>query len=110
MRGNLQRTLFQNSIEKMNKDQIKEILIGRGYPEVAAEVVSGELLLVKDELKPLLDGWLGDEVKADYAAHGYTVLQLMTSRGITYPAALLTMDWLLKEPEIAEQAISRRRK
>lgn len=94
----------------MNKDQIKEILIGRGYPEVAAEVVSGELLLVKDELKPLLEGWLGNEVEADFAAHGYTLLRLMASRGMTYPAALLTMDWLLKEPEIAKQAISRRRK
>lgn len=94
----------------MNKDQIKAILIDRGYPEVAAEVVSEELLHVKDELKPLLDNWLGNEVQADYTAQGYTVLGLMASRGMTYPAALLTMDWLLKEPEIAIQVISRRRK
>lgn len=94
----------------MNKDQIKDILISRGYPEVAAEVVSGELLLVNDELRPLLGGWLSDEVQVDYAAHGYTVLGLMASRSMTYPAALLTMDWLLKEPEVAKQALSRRRK
>ena len=39
--------------------------------------------------------------EGDFAAHGYSVKDFVEKWQLTYPAALLTMNWLLKEPEEA---------
>lgn len=94
----------------MNKERILTILLERGYPEQAADVVSGELLHVADELRPGLEEWLADGSMHDYSSNGYSVIELMNSRKMTYPAALLTVDWLIKEPDQALRALQRRKK
>ena len=76
------------------ENQIKYILIDRGYNERNAKLVAHELTLLSAPLQPLLSQWLDNE-------------QHMQKRGMTYPAALLTIDWLLKEPEEAKLSLSR---
>ena len=44
--------------------------------------------------------------ESDYAAEGFTLLELKQKFEMTYPAALLTIDWLLKEPDMAKKAIA----
>jgi hypothetical protein len=90
------------------ENQIKYILIDRGYNERNAKLVAHELTLLSAPLQPLLSQWLDNEQHMeDYKAEGYTITGLMQKRGMTYPAALLTIDWLLKEPEEAKLSLSR---
>jgi len=90
------------------ENQIKYILIDRGYNERNAKLVAHELTLLAAPLQPLLSQWLDNEQHMeDYKSEGYTITGLMQKRGMTYPAALLTIDWLLKEPEEAKLSLSR---
>lgn len=92
----------------MMEKEIKTILLDRGYSERNASLVARELLQLSEQLRPLLSRWISNEEETlDYEAHGYTIRGLMTNRGMTYPAALLTIDWLIKEPEQAKRSLTR---
>lgn len=90
------------------ENQIKQILIDRGYNERHATLVAQELTLLATPLQPLITKWLDDEqCMEDFETECYSISGLMQKRGMTYPAALLTIDWLLKEPEKAKLSLSR---
>jgi len=89
-----------------DKSTIKKNLINQGYDIKTASIVASELVLVDDSLQPLVEKWL-DGNETDYECHGYSIYGLKMSRGMTYPAALLTIDWLLKEPEKALASLKR---
>lgn len=90
------------------ENQIKQILIDRGYNERNATLVAQELTRLATPLQPLITKWLDDEQRLeDFEAEGYSISGLMQKRGMTYPAALLTIDWLLKEPEEAKLSLKR---
>ena len=90
-----------------NKDFIKEKLIHEGYNDKMAAAVASELVMVDRNLTPLVEKWLNNGETIDFESHGYSITGLMKSRGMTYPAALLTIDWLIKEPETALRSLKR---
>lgn len=90
----------------MTKDSIIQRLINQGYDAKSASLVASELQNVTPSLRPLVEAWLNGEQR-DYEAEGYTLQGLMDSRRMTYPAALLTIDWLLKEPAKARASLLR---
>ena len=91
----------------MNIETIKDILVARGYSERNATIVSKELSTVSDELTPLLRQWLDDEnCKMDYSANGHSVKEFLDG-GMKYPAAILTVDWIIKEPQVALKSITK---
>ncbi len=84
----------------------KEILIERGYPESAAMVTSSNLSKLTGRFLRAIDRWLVDETESDLDSHGYSSKELMARfKGMTYPAAVLTLDWLEREPEKAKRTI-----
>ena len=86
---------------------ISPILISRGYSEKQAASVSKELAELDNRLVPILEAWLSDETETDYTAENLTLLNLKKKFDMTYPAALLTIDWILKDPEQALYCINR---
>lgn len=85
---------------------IKEILIERGYPEAAAIATSNNLSKLTGRFQEALHKWLSDGLESDIESHGYSSNGLMSRfKGMTYPAALLTLDWLEREPEKAKKTI-----
>lgn len=87
-------------------EYIQNKLKAQGYPEKASSIVAIELTKVDDTLKTLVEKWLkGNE--DDYESQGYSIKTLMKSRNMTYPAALLTIDWLIKEPVAALKSLSK---
>ena len=91
----------------MNTEQIKDILLQRGYGERNATIASKELVDISDKLTPILYEWLNDEnCQKDHSEEGHSIQELLES-GMTYPAALLTMDWIIKEPTKAIESINR---
>lgn len=90
------------------ENQIIQILVDRGYGERDAKLVAHELTLLEAPLRPLIEKWLDNEHQMeDYEVEGLSVKSLMLRRRMNYPAALLTIDWLLKEPEEAKRSLSR---
>lgn len=89
-------------------ENITRILIERGYPEKIARQTAERLGHIVPELKEALTAWLEKGECPILEAEGYTTADLMKrTPGMTYPAALLTLDWLKREPEKASQTIER---
>lgn len=88
-------------------ENISNILQKRGYSEKQSASVAAELQDMDGSLKTLLNKWLVSEEENDYHVEGFSLLELKRKFDMTYPAALLTMDWLIKEPENAIRSINR---
>lgn len=86
---------------------IQDILIERGCPEKQAILVASNLQTLDPSLKDGLQSWLADQTEKDYFIEGFLLSELKRKFDMTYPAALLTMDWLIKEPELAKKSIQR---
>ena len=86
---------------------IQDILIERGYPKKQAVLVASNLQTLDPTLKDGLISWLTDQTETDYLIEGFKLSELKQKFDMTYPAALLTMDWLIKEPELAKKSIQR---
>lgn len=91
----------------MDKNNITKILVEReGYTEKKAILLANECQNISEELRPLLKKWLQNaSVMEDFTTHGYSLLNMMQQRGMHYLAALLDMDWLIKEPGKAKPVI-----
>lgn len=87
-------------------DFIAKKLASQGYNSKASSMVAAEIVKVDSRLDPLVEKWLNGK-NEDYESQGYSIFGLMKSRNMTYPAALLTIDWLIKEPEKATESIKR---
>lgn len=91
----------------MNSEQIKDILLQRGYSERNAVIASKELVDISDKLIPILKDWLNDEnCQKDYSVEGHSIQELLEG-GMKYPAAILTMDWLIKDPKVALRSLTK---
>lgn len=90
----------------LNSNIIINKLVCQGYNHPNAKIVADELLKVSLSLKPYLKGWLNGK-ENDYTCCGYSIIGLMNTRRMTYPAALLTIDWILKEPDLALEALKK---
>ena len=89
------------------KEEIVKILMERGYTEKQAASVASDLLDVDEQLKDGLQHWLATNEEKDYEAADFKLSELKQQFDMTYPAALLTIDWLIKEPDLAMKAIKR---
>lgn len=88
-------------------DNIYQILVERGYEECQAKMVERNLQSLDLSLKRNLEEWLISEKELDYNAHGMSLLDIMNRFSMKYPAALLTMDWVIKDPQTAMEAIKK---
>ena len=86
---------------------IQDILIERGYPEKQAISVASDLQAIDPALQNGLQSWLADQTETDFLIEGFKLSDLKQKFDMTYPAALLTVDWLIKEPELAKKSIQR---
>ena len=89
------------------KEYIQKTLIERGYPEKQADFVVSNLLEIDQTLQKGLLLWLENLEETDYQIEGFKLSELKQKFNMTYPAALLTIDWLIKEPETAIKGINR---
>ena len=86
-------------------ERIKQILITRGYNEKQAIATAKELLTIDEMLKGAFSLWMDKDEETDFTIEGVCMSNLKAKFKMTYPAALLTMDWIVKEPEKAINSI-----
>lgn len=91
----------------MNKDKIKEKLLSKGYSEKGALHVAENLMRVDKRLQPLVEAWATKDIEGDYSAEGYSIFGLKSTFKMKYPAALLSIDWLMTDPKTALVAIKK---
>ena len=89
------------------RNKIYEILIENGYSENSANLVLNELAQLSAPLNECLVEWIETGNCKDYAVDGFSIFDFQKNRKMKYPAALLTMDWLIKEPEQAKESLKR---
>lgn len=86
---------------------IENILIQRGYNKEDAAKVAFDLNNVNDCLKQALNKWLVDGTETDYEIAGYSILGLKERFDMTYPAALLSIDWIIEDSAEAIRCIEK---
>ncbi|MCL2063790.1 MAG: hypothetical protein FWG98_05410 [Candidatus Cloacimonetes bacterium] len=91
------------------KKKIIELLTKElGYSDYVAEQTANDLLSINHKLQPLLEKWLGTREIKNFEILGFSIDELMSQRNFTFPSALIAMDWLLTEPEIATRELSQK--
>ena len=89
-------------------ENITTTLIGNGYSEVEAKIVAEKLSNLTGLFKDAAAAWLSTTEETEISSHGYSTKSLMKRHPrMTYPAALLTIDWLEREPEKAKPIIEK---
>jgi hypothetical protein len=78
-----------------------------GYPEKNAEKVVQKLQACTPVVQEAFEKWWrGEGLDPQLAVKGYTLKRLIEEYGFGPIAAFLDMDWLVREPEQAAQALS----
>lgn len=83
--------------------KLKQLLRSRlEYTDREAELVSADLMKLDCLLLPLLERWESDGIESDHQEYyGYSMDRLRREFHMNFIAALLTLDWIVKEPEKA---------
>jgi hypothetical protein len=89
------------------KEKIIEILKKElNYSDHVAGITADDLLSISPQLKPALSKWLEKREITNVEVSGLSIKHLMEQRGYTFPSALISMDWLLTEPDVAKKELS----
>lgn len=91
----------------MNQEIIYAKLLDKGFQEKPASVLSEDLSKISIELETALRSWIESDEENDYVANGVSLKGLMKQYQLQYPAALLSIDWVIKDPNTATAAIKR---
>ena len=88
-------------------ENIRELLMSHfGYSEQDACVLCNDLEQLDQALVPVLTKWIKDSDCSDSMEYsGYSMNSLCAEYGMNFIPALLTLDWIIKEPEQAIPAI-----
>lgn len=90
----------------MNKSNLEKILVDElQYSNYEASLTANDLMQLQPQLIPAVEKWGTDRTETDINIMGFSAKQLMKSKHFTYPAALIALDWLLTEPEIAKKEL-----
>lgn len=93
---------------KPNRDEILQRLISEWhYPQAGAELLTNKLLALQPELLSEFQRWWLAGGLPEREVAGYTVSRLQAEHSMNPIAAILTLDWLLREPEQAKASLSR---
>ena len=83
------------------------ILNERGYKGSAAKLMAEKLSKVDSSLKTGVDSWYVAGVEKDFEISGIKLSELKSKFNLTYPAAILSMDWLIREPDKAKESFAK---
>lgn len=89
------------------QDVKQRVIAEFGYREQDAERVANSLQTCAPVIQKAFEQWWRNgSIDAGLEIHGYTLKRLMDDYDFNPVNALLTLDWLLREPEMALAALS----
>ena len=79
-----------------------EFLKNVGYPEGIGKKLAADLDDLSPELKPLWQAYTENkENQGDFTVGDFSIRKLVDKDGLNYIAAILTIDWFIKDPQAA---------
>jgi len=89
------------------KKEWKDALMGRlGYQSHEADIVIRDLERLSPILRPILERWLTDGTESNSQVfHGHSIDSLRAGSPMNFIAALLTLDWVVRDPDKATSVI-----
>jgi len=85
-------------MDNKNWEFLKKI----GYPEGIGKKLATDLDTLSPELKPLWQAYMeNNEDQRDFSVGDFSIRKLVEKDGMNYVAAILTIDWFIKEPQAA---------
>ena len=99
----------KNNIKDMTNPEIKQwrsFLEKRGYSKDGAAAATEHIMEMDPKIKQDFIRWSNSGVLPELVIEGFDLPGLMSSLGMTEVSAFITLDWLLKDPEAAKQALS----
>lgn len=86
---------------------IARLVADFGYPSRGATAVAVRLGQLTQPLADQADRWWSDGSPIPLEVDGFTVSLLQANHGLTPIAAILTLDWLIREPDKARAQLAR---
>ena len=89
-------------------EELKDLLMRRsGYSEDYAVSILKDVECMDTLLQGIWKNWCqSEEIDDHLRVEGYTVAGLMEQFGLDFTGAILTMDWLIKDPKTAMEALA----
>lgn len=85
-----------------SKELFTRLIQDLGYPPAGAQLLVNKLEACSPAVKEALALWWNTGQVSDLEVEGYTMARLMSEHSMKPIAALLTLDWLSREPEKAK--------
>ena len=85
--------------------KIKTFLEAQKMPKEQIQELTQMIQKTNPVILNAFEAFITDGVEPDLCIENYTCKGLMQKFGLSLTGALLTLDWLLREPEEAKQAI-----
>lgn len=83
-------------------DILKDRLVSEfGYPQAGADLVAGKLVAMQGDVWDAFVAWWESGKNPEIEIEGYSFDRLVRDYSMKPIAALLTLDWLQREPEKA---------
>lgn len=79
----------------------------RGYSGASGKVMADKLSVVNPMFSDGINKWLDSGEETDYVIAGVNLKDIKNKFNLTYAAAILSMDWLLREPDKAKQSFEK---
>ena len=84
----------------------EQIMQRMNITEKQAEKLAEKLKGIDPSLEHILNQWFSDGIEDnDEEFEGYSVNSLKKQFGMSFTGAILTLDWLVRDPQIAKAAI-----
>jgi hypothetical protein len=92
----------------MNKTNvIKKLISDFSYPETGAQLIAEKIEESSPGIQEAFQVYFTSGEFPIFSIEGYTLQNLMSDHGMNPIAALLTLDWLVREPEQALKSLER---
>ena len=86
----------------MDKSILSDILVKElGYSEYEADITANDLLNLQPRFQPALEKWVTSREETVIMLGAISTAKLMHDKKMTYPAALIALDWVVTDPETA---------
>ena len=93
----------------ITQQQIEERLMARyGYNEREAASAAAKLSALQPALQEAFLRWWETAELPEMEVEGYTAQELIEDKGMMPPAAILALDWLMRQPDVARAALERK--
>ena len=86
----------------MDKKKLSDILVKElDYSEYEARVTANDLINLQPRFQPALEKWATSREETEISIGAISSIKLMRDKKMTYPAALIALDWVATDPETA---------